>query len=56
LNLRWIPAGVYPALVAGRGMTKNEKGFMKSACETIFPDKDYLTVEQFIKKLKSTSL
>jgi hypothetical protein len=34
------------------GIVSNEKGFIKAACETLFPNKNFLTVEQFVKRLR----
>ena len=36
------------------GIVSNEKGFIKAACETLFPNKDFFTVEQFVTFLQST--
>lgn len=32
------------------GIVSNEQGFMKEACQELFPDKDFMTVGQFINK------
>ena len=34
------------------GIVSNEKGFMRAACKTLYPDKEFLSVEQFILRLK----
>jgi hypothetical protein len=39
-------------LVGLDGIVSNEKGFMKTACKALYPDKDFLSVEQFISRLK----
>lgn len=33
------------------GIVSHEQGFMRSACELLFSDKDYLSVDEFIKKI-----
>jgi hypothetical protein len=33
-------------------IVSNEKGFMKDACKVLYPDKDFLSVEQFITRLR----
>ena len=32
------------------GIVSNEKGFMKKACQELFPDKDFLSADEFIDK------
>lgn len=39
-------------LIGLDGIVSNEKGFMKAACKTLYPDKDFFSVEQFILRLK----
>lgn len=34
------------------GIVSNEKGFMKKACQELFPDKDFLSADEFIGRLK----
>lgn len=34
------------------GIVSNEKGFMKVACKTLYPDKDFLSIEQFVMRLR----
>ncbi|PIV54716.1 hypothetical protein COY52_00160 [Candidatus Desantisbacteria bacterium CG_4_10_14_0_8_um_filter_48_22] len=34
------------------GIVSNEKGFMREASKTLFPNKDFLTLNQFIERLK----
>lgn len=38
------------------GIVSNEKGFMKVACKTLYPEKDFLPVEQFIKRFKNEQI
>ncbi|WP_454063530.1 hypothetical protein [Candidatus Nitrospira salsa] len=33
------------------GIVSNEKGFMKDACLELFPEKDFLSVDEFLKKI-----
>ena len=35
------------------GIVSNEKGFMKAACKALYPNKDFLTVQQLIACLKN---
>ncbi len=35
------------------GIVSNEKGFMRAACKALFPNKDFLTTEQFVARLKT---
>jgi len=35
------------------GIVSNELGFMKTACQELFPDKDFMTVDQFISRIPS---
>lgn len=39
-------------LVGVDGIVSNERGFIKTACNELFPGKDFLTVEQIVEKLK----
>ena len=39
-------------LVGLDGIISNEKGFMKAACENLFPHKDFLSVDEFAERLK----
>jgi len=34
-------------------IVSNESGFMKKACEVLFPGKDYLSTDQFVERLKN---
>ncbi len=38
------------------GIVSNERGFMRSACQELFPDKDFLSVDEFVDKICSLVL
>ncbi len=35
------------------GIVSNEKGFIKAACKTLYPDKQFFSVDQFVERLKN---
>ncbi len=39
-------------LVGVDGIVSNEKGFIKTACTELFPSKDFLSTDQFVKRLR----
>lgn len=39
-------------LIGIDGIVSNEKGFIKTACRELFPDKDFLSIHQFAKRLR----
>ena len=40
-------------LIGVDGIVSDEKGFMKAACEALFPNRDFLTTAQFVARLKT---
>lgn len=38
-------------LIGVDGIVSNEKGFIKTACTELFPSKDFLSTDQFVKRL-----
>jgi hypothetical protein len=38
-------------LIGVDAIISEERGFMKEACKELFPDKDYLSVDEFISKI-----
>lgn len=40
-------------LIGIDGIVSNEKRFIKTACNELFPDKDFLSVKQFMGKIKA---
>lgn len=39
-------------LIGLDGIVSNEKGFIMSACKALYPDKEFLSVEQFVRMLE----